>query len=216
MKYIKTYENNNWLLKEFIDAIYKDAEYYDDIKSEDNGLLKRVKYYVFDRKIDINGKYINVDNGSEETPLHKVIHMYDFPKYVYAEKIAIFLINNGADVNIKTSYGSTPLMLATSIGSVRIVKKLIEKDADVDAQDKYGNTAFIEGINTRYGFNQQEVGELIKAGADWFLANNKGEYPYKLLRIRLGDYGMKNTIAKLYPEEYENAVMIANAKKYNL
>ena len=216
MKYIKQYEKNDWLLKEFINAIYKDAEYYDDIKSEDNGLLKRVKHYIIDRKVDINGKYTNVDNRSEETPLHMVIHLYNYPKYVYAEKIAIFLINNGADINIKTSYGFTPLMLATSIGSVRIVKKLIEKGADVDAQDNDGNTAFIKGINTRYGFNEQEVGELIKAGADWFLANNKGEYPYKLLKIRLGDYSMKNIIAKNYPEEYENAVMIANAKKYNI
>ncbi|CAI4230935.1 unnamed protein product [Auanema sp. JU1783] len=78
---------------------------------------------------------------SEQSLLH---HMLDLGK----EKAAIFLINNGCDVNAKKRFknvnddeGQTPLHMAVAWGQSEVVKALIEKGADLNAQDVDGRTA---------------------------------------------------------------------------
>ena len=43
------------------------------------------------------------------------------------------LLENSADVNAKTKYNRTALMLAARYGHEKVVKKLLEKSADVNA-----------------------------------------------------------------------------------
>ena len=206
------YYNNIDYANSFHNEIFR-AMYRDSIFDEN---IKWVKNLVINKKININCKDYDSTKRSY-TPLLKSIEMLDYSHtYIWLRKITFFLINNGADPNLDNDYGQTPLMLASSLSEDRIVKKLIEKGAKIDAQDKYGDTAFIKAVKSRNGFDHITVGELINAGADWFLKNNENEYPYMLMKKRISDYYMKSVIAKNHPEQYENALMIVNSKKYNL
>ena len=51
------------------------------------------------------------------------------------------LLAKGADVNVKTRYGATPLFFACDKGNVELTKLLLEKGADVNVVDTfYGAT----------------------------------------------------------------------------
>ena len=50
------------------------------------------------------------------------------------------LLKANADVNAKTKYGSTPLMVASQEGYASVVQLLLEANADVNAKNEiYGN-----------------------------------------------------------------------------
>lgn len=52
------------------------------------------------------------------------------------QKMATFLIEQKADVNCRNKIGETALMLAAQTGYRRLVAKLIQAGADVQATDK--------------------------------------------------------------------------------
>lgn len=217
MKYLEKFEkifesNNN--TREFFDLLCYEAECeeYHYGSRDKSGRIDLIHKYIFEKNVDINSITLRDGHNYNYSPLTRMISLCDYPHYCYAEKIALFLIDIGADVNIAPMYKITPLMSATNLGNKEIVKKLIKNGARLDDQDLHGDTAFIRGINDSNGI-QNTIEELIKAGADWFIANEKGEYPWKLLSKFT--YYMKH-ISKLYPEQYNNALMIANAKNFNI
>ncbi|MFC1701689.1 ankyrin repeat domain-containing protein [Pseudomonadota bacterium] len=56
--------------------------------------------------------------------------------------IAIFLLSNGAEVNVRSKKkGFTALMLASSAGNVELVQQLLEKGADPAIKDNFGISA---------------------------------------------------------------------------
>ncbi|MEM2677506.1 MAG: ankyrin repeat domain-containing protein, partial [Thermofilaceae archaeon] len=50
------------------------------------------------------------------------------------------LVENGANVNAKDEYGSTPLYLAVLNGHLELARFLVEKGANVNAKDIVGWT----------------------------------------------------------------------------
>lgn len=67
--------------------------------------------------------------------------------------ITEYLIEQGADVNIKNKEGETALMVAVKWEDLETAKLLIDKGANVNAKDKEGKTALdiaIEPIQARY------------------------------------------------------------------
>ena len=58
-----------------------------------------------------------------------------------SKKIAIYLINNGADINLANQYGKTPLMYATMFKRIKLVKVLLEHNADINKKTLDGKTA---------------------------------------------------------------------------
>ena len=75
------------------------------------------------------------------------------------------LLDAGADVNERdASYGSTPLMMASSyVGYTEMVKLLLSFKPDLNIQDKvYGSTALIAAA----GVSKEVVELLLAAGAD--------------------------------------------------
>ena len=96
---------------------------------------------------------------AQSTPLHIAI----LNKHI---KTAKLLIENGADVNAKYSYGYTPLHI---INNIDIIKLLIDKGADVNAKDDYRNTPL------HYAKDLEIVKLLIDNGADVNAINNKGK-----------------------------------------
>ncbi len=98
-------------------------------------------------------------------------------------KTVDFLIENGADVNVKDNNGETPLMAASAFSNCRVIKLLIEKGADVNAKDNGGWSALIYAayngkfcfhitvnikISTEYVFTGRDVSVslLLRNGAD--------------------------------------------------
>jgi ankyrin repeat protein len=56
--------------------------------------------------------------------------------------VAIFLLDNGAEVNLRsTKKGYTALMLASGAGNAELVRKMLEKGADPSIEDNFGVTA---------------------------------------------------------------------------
>jgi ankyrin repeat protein len=80
--------------------------------------------------------------------------------------IAIELINAGADVNAKDSYGATPLIFAGISGATEVMEALIKKGADVKAKNYMGRTALIEVLTSENEHKPDIVQTLIDAGAD--------------------------------------------------
>ena len=65
------------------------------------------------------------------------------------DKIVKFLIENGADVNIKFENGDTLLMWAASHGKIEIVRNLISNGGvNIDINDENGYTALFRAITT--------------------------------------------------------------------
>lgn len=75
-----------------------------------------------------------------------------------------FLIDHGAEVNVKTAQGHTALTYASRDGFFDTMKHLIESGADVDSATSFGYTALMVSFkalffNTRY-FNVVMVVEF--------------------------------------------------------
>ena len=70
------------------------------------------------------------------------------------------LIDGGADMEIRSNVGSTPLLFASSSGHLAIVKVLVGAGADVQAADNKGATCLIKGVWC--GCSLQEGLELMR------------------------------------------------------
>ena len=194
------------------DTSYKESPLHE---ATYKGNIEKVKELVKQGGIDINA----IGRNSGNTPLHWAINVGkvtlvsfnlrtgipphflkppDKKKYL---KIIGFLIEKGADVNIKNIKGDTPLHIAiknqnteiiellirkraklnvknnkgkTPLHLARqseIVKLLIEKGADVNAKDREGKTPLF----MRSGLNTNKF--LIEKGADVNIRDNKGMTP---------------------------------------
>ena len=73
--------------------------------------------------------------------------------------IAELLINNGANINMASSSGFTPLHIAVDQGNVSLVEFLISKEADVDAKNAAGLTPLNLAENL---FNMTKLDEYAK------------------------------------------------------
>ncbi len=78
-----------------------------------------------------------------------------------------FLLDRGADVRAKGPSGMAPLHWANR-GSAEVVRLLIERKAEINARNDYGNTSLI--LAAREG-NREVVAALVEAGADVNAAN---------------------------------------------
>lgn len=90
-----------------------------------------------------------------------------------AEKVA-HLLDIGADVNTKTGFNSTPLMLAARNWwiSDKTIRVLVENGADVNAKNSLGLTPLM--IASMHG-NTSAVEFLLEHGADADAVDNIGE-----------------------------------------
>ncbi|MCP5499551.1 MAG: ankyrin repeat domain-containing protein [Leptospiraceae bacterium] len=95
-----------------------------------NSDLAMVSYFA-KNKVDINSV-----TKSKETPLSLALQNEDEEK----RKIAAFLLDNTANINYKNADGQSLLHLSAQFGYLDIVKKIIQKKADVNAKAANGST----------------------------------------------------------------------------
>ncbi|UOK42457.1 MULTISPECIES: ankyrin repeat domain-containing protein [Flavobacterium] len=86
-------------------------------------------------------------------------------------EVARFLIENGADINGTSNYGS-PLMSAVVKGNLEIVKVLLEHKVDTNIADQSGNTALIYAVIFK---NYDIAAMLVKAKADIAIKDIRGK-----------------------------------------
>ena len=116
------------------------------------------------------------DVTSGEGALHIVVNRRDFTWLT-------FLIQKGANVNIRDSRGVTPLQLAANLGFEEGVQLLVDKLARVDEPNDTGETPLISAVHRG---NIALMRILLKAGADPNRSDNSGRTArdYAALAVR--------------------------------
>ncbi|WP_066647586.1 MULTISPECIES: ankyrin repeat domain-containing protein [Sphingomonas] len=96
------------------------------------------------------------DYTTRETALHIVAKRNDV---LYTR----FLLQKGADPNLRDIRGNTPLLAAVSAGADSVISYLIKGRANVNLANKAGETPLIRAVQLR---NVNVARDLLAAGAD--------------------------------------------------
>jgi uncharacterized protein len=91
-------------------------------------------------------------------------------------------LEDGADPNAEDAHRFRPLHLAAQQNSAEAALALLEAGAEVDAVNRYGNTALFIAV-----FNSRGDGRMIRLlrdhGASPFVTNSHGQTPVGLARL---------------------------------
>ncbi len=96
------------------------------------------------------------DLSTGETALHIVVARRD-------ATWTGFLLQKGANPNVRDKSGTTPLMLATRLRFIEGARVLLQKKADVNQTNNRGETALIRAVQLR---DSEMTRLLLKNGAD--------------------------------------------------
>ncbi|KAL3104859.1 hypothetical protein niasHT_020425 [Heterodera trifolii] len=172
------------IVKFFLDRGGADIEVADS--DGDTALI----YALLENKLDVGhyliarGARTDRTNKKGVSPLHIFVKVNNFA-------LCKFLVENGANVNQKTTDGTghqlTPLHLACADGHLQIVKLLVEEgNADIEVADSDGDTAFLCALMR----NKLDIGNyLIARGARTDLTNKKGISPLHIF-VKKGDFAL--------------------------
>ena len=89
--------------------------------------------------------------------------------YSSTPEIVQLLLEKGAEIEARDTYGWTPLMIAIWYSTPKIVQLLIEKGAEVNARDKDGLTPLMIAAKLKalkgmgYDARSNEIIEMLKA-----------------------------------------------------
>ena len=95
-----------------------------------------------------------------------------------------FLIQRGANPNIRNNAGVTPLQLATRLGFVEGAEELIKGGAQVNVADQTGETPLIAAVHQR---NVELVRRLLAEGADPDRNDNSGRSARNYMELMTGN-----------------------------
>ena len=121
------------------------------------------------------------DLTSGDTGLHIVVQRMD-------DLWVRFLLQRGADPNIRNKRGVAPLQLATSIGFIEGAEELIKGGASVNISDQTGETPLIAAVHAR---NVPMVRMLLSKGADPDRNDNSGRSARDYMMVQAGNALMK-------------------------
>lgn len=159
-------------------------------QSEGYQFLEAVKEREGDEATDMLNKpgstIVNTrDITSGDTGLHIVVARNDA---VWIR----FLLQRGADPNIRNKKGVTPLQLATSLSFTEGVDALIKGGASVNVSDQTGETPLIAAVHAR---NVAMVRLLLEKGADPDHNDNSGRSARNYVDLMSGNTLMKQELA---------------------
>jgi len=159
-------------------------------QSEGYQFLEAVKDREGDKATDMLSKpgtqIVNTrDITSGDTGLHIVVARSDL---LWIR----FLLQRGADPNIRNKKGMTPLQLATAMGFTEGVEALIKGGASVNVADQTGETPLIAAVHSR---NVPLVRLLLSKGADPDHNDNSGRSARDYLELMSGNTLMKQEFA---------------------
>ncbi len=128
------------------------------------------------------------DISTGETALHIVVARRD-------ATWTGFLLQKGANPNLRDKQGNTPLMLATQLRFVEGARVLLAKKADVNQTNNQGETALIRAVQLR---DSEMTRLLLKSGAD-------PDRPDTLAGLSARDYATRDRRAAAILNEIEKA-----------
>ncbi len=102
------------------------------LHSAANSEIAEISEYLIQKNLDPNS-----NNKDNETPLHKLCDNVSENNVAIAE----VLINGGADINAKDTFGNTPLISAIMTNNTQLVAHLIQKGADLKIKNNDGKNA---------------------------------------------------------------------------
>ena len=85
---------------------------------------------------------------------------------------AIGLLEQGSEMEARTNYGQTALIVAVRNGHIELTIRLLEKGADLETRTDYGWTALM--FATRYGHIELTI-QLLEKGADLEAKDKEGQ-----------------------------------------
>ncbi len=95
-----------------------------------------------------------------------------------------FLLQRGANPNIRNNEGVTPLQLATRLGFLEGAEELLKKGAQVNVADSQGETPLMAAVHQR---NVALVRKLLEEGADPDRNDNSGRSARDYLELMTGN-----------------------------
>ena len=172
-------------------------------QSEGYKFLEAVKDRKGDEATDMLSKpgtqIVNArDITSGDTGLHIVVARSDV---LWVR----FLLQRGADPNIRNKKGITPLQLATALSFTDGVEELIKKGANINIADQTGETPLIAAVHAR---NVALVRLLLAKGADPDRNDNSGRSARNYMELQSG-----NTLLKQEFTEADAKRAAAGTKK---
>jgi ankyrin repeat protein/penicillin V acylase-like amidase (Ntn superfamily) len=137
----------------------------------------RIEAGLTDEHIDRYARYPSLSlaksNLETEENEYNLTELY-WAAYLGESQKVRNLLENGADANVTTGIGTTPLMAATQAGHMDVVRYLLDSGAEIDLADRRGNTPLIAAVV----FGQPDIAaDLIKTGAKVQLANKSNLGP---------------------------------------
>lgn len=161
------------------DARGQTALYY-AIQSKNVELVR----YLVQQGADINAK------SSTDAPLTLAMD-----RALGDPQVALELINDGADVNIKDANGDTPLVKATADSSDEVFQALLAKHANPNAKGVNGITPLHQAAMNAM---PDRVKLLLQHGANPMIADDQGVTPLDLIDARSADdAGKRASFAKV-------------------
>jgi hypothetical protein len=103
-----------------------------------------------------------------------------------------FLLQKGADPNLRNKKGATPLQLATALGFNDGVAALIKGGASIDIADQTGETPLITAVHAR---NVELARLLLEKGADPDRNDNSGRSARNYMELMNGNDILKQVFA---------------------
>jgi uncharacterized protein len=103
-----------------------------------------------------------------------------------------FLLQRGADPNLRNKKGATPLQLATALGFTDGVAALIKGGASIYIADQTGETPLITAVHAR---NLALVRLLLEKGADPDRNDNSGRSARNYMELQAGNTMFKQEFA---------------------
>ena len=117
-----------------------------------------------------------------------------------------FLLQRGADPNIRNKKGVTPLQMATALGFTEGAEALIKGGANVNIADSTGETPLITAVHSR---NVALVRLLLEKGSDPDRSDNSGRTARDYMTL----IGSSNTLLKAEFEAADKKRAAAGTKK---
>ena len=133
------------------------------------------------RELIDDGADVNAKDASQESAyLIATSEIGDDPR------LLDLTLDNGADVDSKDRFNGTGLIRAAERGHVRIVRRLLETDIEIDHVNRLGWTALLEAVILGEGgrAHTETVRALVDAGADVDIPDGDGVTPLTHARER--------------------------------
>ena len=132
------------------------------------GSIDDVKKYLNDGTVDVNGK-----DSYGWTALHKACHEGH-------RDIAELLLDHGADIEVRSSTNSTPLMMAShNDRAASTTRLLLHRGCAINADNGYGHTALHNTCNTGA---PKCAKELLAHGADTSIKDSNRKTPFDIAK----------------------------------